>query len=174
MKKSNIVLIGMPGCGKSTCGVLLAKIALMDFVDTDLLIQQKEGVRLQNIIDKKGIEKFIEIENSVLASLNVENTIISTGGSAIYSEEGMMHLKENGIVLYIKIDLQIVIERIKDFSMRGIVIRKGDTLEDLLKERAPLYEKYADIVVNSTSADASENVEKMLSAIKEYRLSHNI
>ena len=174
MKRKNIILIGMPGCGKSTCGVLLAKIALMDFVDTDLLIQQKEGARLQSIIDTKGIEKFIEIENEVLKSVNMENAVISTGGSAIYSEEGMMHLKENGIVLFIKIDLKTVIERIKDFSMRGIVIRKGNTLEDLLIERTPYYEKYADIVVESTSADASENVEKMLDAIKKYKTAHNI
>lgn len=147
---NNITLIGMPGAGKSTVGVVLAKILNKHFVDTDLVIQKSYGETLQNMIDEEGAEGFIERENHILSHLKADDTVIATGGSAVYSDEGMRHLSELGTMVYLRGTADEISARIEDFSERGIVF-KGDcplSLGELLKQRGPLYEKYADVVVD--------------------------
>ena len=163
---NNIILIGMPGSGKSTVGVLFAKMAGLDFIDCDLLIQKQEGQRLYEIIDEVGSEKFLEIENRVDSSINVNNTVIATGGSAVYCNEAMEHLRSIGKVVYIKVPLDEIKSRIGDFSTRGIVIKNGATIDDLYAERTPLYEKYADITVECDGKDLKENAEKLMMALE--------
>ena len=163
---NNIILIGMPGSGKSTVGVLFAKMAGLDFIDCDLLIQKQEGQRLYEIIDEVGSEKFLEIENRVDSSINVNNTVIATGGSAVYCNEAMEHLRSIGKVVYIKVPLDEIKLRIGDFSTRGIVIKNGATIDDLYAERTPLYEKYADITVECDGKDLKENAEKLMMALE--------
>jgi len=153
----NIVLIGMPACGKSVTGVVLAKTLKMKFVDTDLLIQEAAGKGLQNIINEDGIEKFKELEEKVLTELDVENAVVSTGGSAIYYDGAMQHLKENGTVVYIKANLKTVKSRLRNIKTRGVAMGKGQTLDDLYKQRVPLYEKYADITVITNNKRTMED-----------------
>lgn len=143
----NIVLVGMPSCGKSTVGVLLAKNLGYKFIDTDLLIQQKQNKLLCEIISDIGPDAFLRIENEVGAAIDTENTVISTGGSMIYSEEAMTHLKENGIVIYLKIDYDTLCQRLGDYVHRGVVLKNGATLADMYAERSFLYEKYSDAFV---------------------------
>ncbi len=145
---SNIVLIGMPGCGKSTVGVVLAKNMAMDFVDSDLVIQRSEGAKLSVLLDQFGDEGFREIENRVNASLNVENSIIATGGSVIYGREAMEHLKQIGTVIYLHLSYEQIEERLGDLHARGVTIKPGQTLRDLYNERCPMYESWADITVH--------------------------
>jgi len=144
----NLILIGMPGCGKSTVGVVLAKALGMDFIDSDLMIQKAEGKRLSEIIDECGDEGFREVENRVNASLEAENSIIATGGSVIYGTEAMRHLKEIGTVIYLKLSCEAIEERLGDLHARGVTIRPGWTLRDLYNERCPMYEQWADITVD--------------------------
>ena len=146
-KKTNIVLLGMPGSGKSTVGVLLAKRRGKRFVDTDLLIQEQEGRLLSEIIKEEGIDRFIEIENRVNAAVVAENSVIAPGGSAIYGAEAMEHFKEIGEIVYLKLSYRSVARRLGDLTKRGVVFRPGQSLKELYKERCPLYEKYADYVV---------------------------
>ena len=165
---NNIILIGMPGCGKSTVGVLLAKILGFAFIDSDLLIQQAENKKLYEIIKENGAEYFKAAENRVNASIDVSNTVIATGGSVVYCEEAMAHLKSIGTVVYIKITPKQLLERINNIATRGVVIKNGETLIDLYNERAPLYEKYADIMVESSDdslIDNAQNIAKMLNNI---------
>ncbi|MBE6806136.1 MAG: shikimate kinase [Ruminococcaceae bacterium] len=166
--KNNIILIGMPGCGKSTVGVLLAKILGFAFIDSDLLIQQAENKKLYEIINENGAEYFKAAENRVNASIDVSNTVIATGGSVVYCEEAMAHLKSIGTVVYIKITPKQLLERINNIATRGVVIKNGETLIDLYNERAPLYEKYADIMVESSDdslIDNAQNIANMLNNI---------
>lgn len=144
----NVVLIGMPGSGKSTVGVLLAKAAALAFVDTDLLIQAYAGASLQSIVDSDGYEALRHVEEQVLCSLNVTGHVISTGGSAVYSERAMRHLKRNSVVVFLDISLATVRQRIGDFSLRGISKRPEQTLEELFAERRMLYTRYANLVVH--------------------------
>lgn len=163
MNKNNIVLIGMPGVGKSSVGVVLAKILGYKFVDSDLLIQEQEGKRLHEIIDEKGIDGFLEIENKVNAAIECEKCIIATGGSAVYGEEAMEHLKEIGTVLYLKVDYQSLSERLGNLRGRGVVIKEGRTLLDLYNERMPLYEKYAEVVVDEEGCNSvSDTIAKIM------------
>ncbi len=143
----NIVLIGMPGCGKSTVGVILAKVMGMEFCDTDIVIQQKEGRKLQEIIDTDGNDAFLKCEENALVSLDINGAVVATGGSAVYSDAAMKHLKENGIVVYLKVSEDEIERRLADFAARGVAIKDGMTVRDLYNERIPLYEKYADITV---------------------------
>ena len=149
----NIVLIGMPSCGKSTVGVILAKRLGYRFSDSDLLIQEREGKLLHEIIEEKGIDGFLQIENDVNKSLKVNKTIISTGGSVVYCEEAMEHLKSIGKVVYIDISYETLVRRLGDFSHRGVIIKNGSTLYDMYLERRALYEKYADITVKIADGD---------------------
>jgi len=143
----NLVLIGMPGSGKSTVGVLLAKRLGLGFVDTDLLIQEEAGRTLQAIVDQDGYEALRRIEEQVLLKLDVQHKVISTGGSAVYSARAMEHLKTNGTVVFLDIPLELVVERIGDHSMRGISRRPDQSLEALFEERFKLYSRYADLTV---------------------------
>lgn len=162
----NIVLIGMPGCGKSTIGVLLAKAMLFDFVDTDLVIQNKYGKSLCDIIDQEGLEGFKAIENEILSALKYQNCVIATGGSAVYGSKAMENLKKQGKITYLKLSPEDISARIKNITTRGVVMKKGDTINDLYAERAPLYEKYADITVDCTGLTVEECVKAVLDGTK--------
>lgn len=157
-KKTNIVLIGMPGSGKSTIGVLLAKRLRKRFLDTDLLIQEQEEKLLSEIIEKEGISRFMEIENKVNASVLTENSVIAPGGSVIYGKEAMEHLKEIAQIIYLKLSYKSIEERLGDLKERGVVIRQGQTLKALYKERCLLYEKYADIMVECDGQEIGETL----------------
>lgn len=162
----NITLIGMPGAGKSTLGVVLAKRLGYRFVDTDLLLQEGTGMLLSDLIERRGIEGFIEEENKLLAGLRCSHHVIATGGSAVYSERGMENLKKLGRVVFIDIDMTELPKRLHtDLFTRGVVIRSGSTLQDLYDERRPLYQKYADITVNTVGLSTLEAVELLSDAI---------
>ncbi len=143
----NIILIGMPGCGKSTVGVVLAKALGMDFVDTDLIIQRSRNMRLHQIIEQLGDEGFRVLENEVLSSIDTDNHVIATGGSAIYGTGAMEHLRAIGTVVYIRLEYEQVEERLGDLHARGVSMKPGQTLRDLYDERTPLYEKWADVTI---------------------------
>lgn len=157
----NIVLIGMPGAGKSTIGVVLAKIFGYQFVDSDLLIQRQEGKVLHQLINEHGIDGFLAIENQVNRDMDVEESVISTGGSAVYGAEAMEALKRNGIIVYIQLSFENLKSRLGDLNQRGVVLKSGYTLQDLYDERCPLYEKYADIIVNVDGLTIEGAIEKM-------------
>ena len=165
--KKNIVLIGMPGAGKSTVGVVLAKRIGYGFVDSDLVIQDKYGKLLHELIEEHGVQGFWEIENQVNASLTAEESVIATGGSAIYGEEAMRHLGETGHIVYLKLPYEEVEMRLGDLNERGVTLQPGQTLRDLYEERAPLYEKYGEIVINCSDKPlrliTAEIAEKCLS-----------
>ena len=161
----NVVLIGMPGCGKSTIGVLLAKLVGFSFVDTDLLIQQHENKKLYKIIEEDGIDYFKEIENKINAKLEVTKTVIATGGSVVYGKQAMEHLKKIGKVIYLKVDYDELLKRIDNFSTRGIVIENGKTFRDLYNERTILYEQYADIIIECNKEDISKNAKHIASKL---------
>lgn len=165
LKMVNITLIGMPGAGKSTIGVLLAKSLLMDFVDTDLLIQQKYSSSLCDIINKKGIEEFLKIENDVICSRSFSNCVIATGGSAVYGEEAMEKLKAAGKVIYLKLSPEELEKRINNIHTRGIAMKEGTTIAALYGERAPLYEKYADITIECSGMTPEECVDTISSVL---------
>lgn len=147
MDKKNIILIGMPGSGKSTCGVVAAKMMLKNFFDTDLLLQSIEGKKLQDIINTNGNQYFENAEENAILSLNLEGTVIATGGSVIYSEKAMRHLKSMGKVIYLHLSYDAMCDRIKNLETRGVLIKDGETLRDMYDERLPLYEKYADVTL---------------------------
>ena len=146
--KKNIVLIGMPGVGKSTVGVILAKVMGYQFLDADLLIQEQEGKLLREIIAEAGADGFIEVENRVNASIDCSKTIIATGGSVVYGQEAMEHLKSIGTVVYLEVPFSVLERRLSDIKGRGVVLNDGQTLYDLYMERIPLYEQYADVSVS--------------------------
>ncbi len=162
---NNITLIGMPGVGKSTLGVVLAKILGFQFLDSDLLIQKQEGRRLSRIIEEEGIEGFKKIENRVNASIEVQDTVIATGGSVVYCEEAMQHLKSVGKVVYLKLSYKSLKKRLGNLKGRGVVLKEGQTLFDLYEERIPLYEKYADIVVDEEGRSLEEGIQAVLEAL---------
>ena len=158
----NIVLIGMPGAGKSTVGVLLAKSMLMDFCDTDLLIQKKYSKSLCEIINEDGIDAFIKKEDELVSQVEFENTVIATGGSVVYGENAMKNLKRNSLVVYLKVRPEELYARINNIHTRGIAMKEGTTLDDLYNERAPLYEKYADKIIECENLTPEECVELIM------------
>lgn len=161
MNKSNIILIGMPGCGKSTVGVVLAKNMGLRFLDSDICIQEQENCLLHEIIAREGMDGFLAIENRVNASLQVEKHVIATGGSAIYGVEAMEHLSEIGTIVYLKLPYEEIKERLGDLVKRGVTFREGQTLLDLYEERVPLYEKYADLIVDCDGKPIREIVHEI-------------
>lgn len=171
--KNNIVLIGMPGCGKSTIGVVLAKVLGYRFLDADLLIQEQEGRRLSQIIEEEGIQGFDRIENQVNASIRAERTIIATGGSVVYGREAMEHLGTIGTILYIKLPYEEIQKRLGDLNERGITIKDGQTLLDLYRERVPLYEKYAHLTVETDGLELRDSVKRIKEKLEEQVLLSN-
>ena len=163
----SIILIGMPSCGKSTLGVLLAKRLGYRFIDSDLLIQEREGKLLHEIIDECGVEGFIKIENEVNCSITDERAVVSTGGSAIYGEEAMAHFATLGKIVYLKISLETMLSRLGDYVHRGVVIRNGKTLEDMFAERSGLYERYADLTISVENGEISTSLATILEHISE-------
>ncbi|MDP1521436.1 shikimate kinase [Porticoccus litoralis] len=154
--KDNIVLIGMPGTGKSTVGILLAKALGKDFVDSDILIQVREGKTLQQIMDENDYLHLRDIEESVLTSIDGHHLVIATGGSAVYSEAAMNHLRHHGIIIYLDTPLPELRQRITDYDTRGIARRPNQSFEELYAERTALYRRYADITVSTGNASAEE------------------
>ncbi len=217
MNKDNVILIGMPGCGKSTIGVVLAKTMGYDFLDSDIVIQKvknatleqlieehgtdgfneienevnsnldihktvlatggsvvygKEAMNhlLEQLIEEHGTDGFNEIENEVNSNLDIHKTVLATGGSVVYGKEAMNHLKEIGTIVFIKLDCDEIASRLGDFKKRGISIKEGQTLLDLFNERKPLYEKYADVVVDTTGLDIKGAMAKIKASVeKEYK-----
>ena len=161
----NIVLIGMPAVGKSKIGVLLAKTLILSFTDTDLLIQEKYKKSLCDIINDNGTKAFLNIEEDVILNSDFHNSVIATGGSAVYGENAMKKLKVSGKVIYLDLSLEEIRKRIGDIKSRGVVLTKGTTLEDIFNDRKALYEKYADIKIDCNNLTAEECVEKIISVL---------
>ncbi len=156
LEKNNIILIGMPGAGKSTVGVVLAKRLGFQFYDTDLIIQAREHKRLQQIIDSKGIDYFRYTEEQVISNLQLECCVIATGGSVVYYEKGLKALANTGHLVYLQVDLPELEQRIADMGQRGLVMGKGQTFEHLYNERTPLYQKYADLTIPCQGCNAEQ------------------
>ena len=167
-ERSNIVLIGMPGAGKSTLGIVLAKILNYNFIDADLVIQNQCDKTLQKLIDACGPEGFIEVENEILSDLSADNTIIATGGSAVYSDQAMRHLAEIGRIVYLQISYDELVKRLSDLQERGVVLKGGIgmSLRELYDERKPLYEQYAQITVNVDDLSITAAARKVADALK--------
>lgn len=157
----SVILIGMPSCGKSTLGVLLAKKLGYRFIDSDLVIQEREGMLLHDIIEQKGKDAFLEIENAVNSSITDRGAVISTGGSAVYGSEAMEHLRTLGKMVYLYISYETMVKRLGDYVHRGVVLPEGYTLEDMYSERSKLYEAYADLTVDVEKGDISDCLEQI-------------
>lgn len=168
--KSNIVLIGMPGSGKSTIGVVLAKLLCYQFVDMDLIIQEQEKRLLREIIADAGNKGFMEIENRINSSLQTEHTVIAPGGSIIYCQEAMEHYHRIGTIVYLQLEYSVLKQRLGDLKARGVVLEDGYTLQDLYNERTPLYEKHADLIINEGEMDLISTVEAIKSELEQKKL----
>lgn len=164
--KKNVVLIGMPGAGKSTIGVILAKVLGKDFIDADLVIQKEEGLLLHQIIRRDGPDGFLAIEERVNAGLNPEQAVIATGGSVVYGPKAMAHLGEIGVIVYLRLSYPEMDKRLHDVRGRGVVLRDGQTLRDLYEERTALYERYAQVVIEEDGLSVEETLEKTLQALE--------
>ena len=162
--KNNIILIGMPTSGKSTIGVILAKILGYRFIDADIVIQEKEGRKLSRIIAEDGVDGFIDIENRINSEINAEKTVIATGGSVVYGKEAMEHYKEIGTVVYLKVSFETLKKRLHHAKQRGVVMKDGQTLKSLYEERKALYEQYADITVD----EGRDSLEKVIEKVSGY------
>jgi shikimate kinase len=165
MQTNTVVLIGMPGAGKSTLGILLAKELGLDFIDTDVSIQVREGKTLQHISDEKGYLALRDIEEQVLLTENITGKVVSTGGSAVYSDAGMAHLKQDSVVVFLDVPLAELEQRISNFSTRGIARRPDQSFDDLFDERSTLYQRYADIRLDCSSLSVDEVLQKTLAAL---------
>ena len=163
----NIVLIGMPGAGKSTMGVILAKILRRIYIDTDIVIQEQAGRLLQEILDSEGIRAFLVIEEQAILSLRCSNAVIATGGSVVFSKPAMEHLRADGIVIYLKVSYEEMERRLKNITTRGIVLKKGEDLHEMYNERVPLYEKYADITVDCSGGHFEDCIETVIGELKD-------
>ena len=165
---TNIVLIGMPGCGKSTVGVLLAKAVGKAFIDTDVVLQAKEGRKLQAMINDIGIEAFLRKEQDAILSLQCSDTVIATGGSVIYGNDAMKHLHNNGIVVYIRLPYSVIERRLSNLATRGVTLRDGQTLLDLYNERIPLYEASADVICDASGYEIEQTVSRIMELVNAY------
>jgi shikimate kinase len=161
----NIILIGMPGAGKSTIGVILAKVLGFRFIDSDLLIQEQEGCLLKDIIAAKGLEEFQIIENQVNRDIIADHCVIATGGSVVYCSEAMEHFEKTGVVVYIRLSKETIESRLDNIRQRGVIFREGQTLQSLYEERCPLYEKYAQCSVDGEGLEMEELMEKIRNAV---------
>lgn len=166
-KDRNITLVGMPASGKSTVGVLLAKRLGFSFVDVDIVIQEREKRLLKEIIAQEGLDGFLDVENRVNASLDVDRSVIAPGGSVIYGKEAMEHLREISTIVYLKLSYEDVKKRLGNLVDRGVVLKDGMTLLDLYNERVPYYERYADITVDETGQTVGETVDYLRDLIEK-------
>lgn len=166
MQRDNIVLIGMPGAGKSTMGVVLAKVLGYQFVDADLLIQQEEKKLLKDIIKEEGLDGFLKIEETINQNIETARTVIATGGSVIYGTKAMEHLQEIGLVVYLQLSYDKISSRLGNIKQRGVALKKGQSLKDLYLERCPLYESYAHITINCENLDIEGVVEAIVEGTK--------
>ena len=162
----NIILIGMPGCGKSTMGVLLAKTLGYEFVDTALIIQKNTGRLLHKIVEEDGKEAFLDIEKDAILTLSTDGAVIATGGSAVLRADAMEHLRKNGIVVYLSLPYMAVSKRIRNIKTRGIAFGEGETLRDIYNQRLPYYEKYADITLRCDFGTVEKNVTKLVDILR--------
>lgn len=167
--KNNLIFIGMPASGKSTIGVVTAKRLGYQFIDTDLLIQEKEGKLLWEIIEEKGSEGFLKIEDEINASVQVERAVIAPGGSVVYCENAMKHFKNIGTVVYLHVPYTEIEARIQNARSRGVVLKEGQTLRDLYEERCRLFERYADIRINEDGLSMGETVARVLAVLGNIR-----
>lgn len=165
----NIILIGMPGSGKSTVGVVLAKALGLRFLDVDLLIQEREGALLQELIDSRGVERFLDLERDAILSLDCRGTVVAPGGSCVCREESIAHMRGLGTVVYLQLSLEDVTKRIRNLSSRGIALQPGQTLADVYQYRAPLYERCAHITVPIRGQGLAETVETVKEAYNNKR-----
>ncbi len=164
----NVTLIGMPGSGKSTVGVLLAKFLGYGFLDVDLVIQQQQGALLQDILDRRGVAAFLDAEEAAVLGLQCDDTVIAPGGSAVCRERSALHLKELGPVVYLHVELEELQRRIQNMSTRGIAMEPGQTLADVMAYRAPLYDKYADITVDCPAGQSlAQTAQVVLERLRE-------
>lgn len=157
----NIILIGMPGVGKSTVGVVLAKKLGYNFLDSDLLIQEKYKKLLHEIIEERGIEGFWQVENEVNASIKTDNTVIATGGSVIYGKDAMVHLSQLGTIVYLKLSCEELAVRLGDLNDRGVTLKEGQDLKGLYAERIPYYERYAELTIDCEDKMIRDIVEEI-------------
>ncbi|MEE8886825.1 MAG: shikimate kinase [Eubacteriales bacterium] len=167
MKKTNIILIGMPGAGKSTVGVVLAKKLGYRFIDSDIVIQERTGKRLSEIIAEEGTAGFLKTEDRINSEINEERCVIATGGSAVHGANAMRHLRENGVMVYLSVSYEDLVRRLGDLTDRGVALREGQTLRDLYEERRPLYEKYADITIPEEDFSIPETVREICRELGE-------
>ena len=168
MAKTNVVLIGMPGAGKSTVGVVLAKKLGYRFIDSDILIQEKEGRKLSEIIRDEGTDGFLAIEDRVNSEIGTDRCVVATGGSAVYGEAAMRNLKSIGVAVYLWESCENLQKRLGNLKDRGVALKDGQTLEDLYRERCPLYEKYADITIRETSFDIADTVNEICAQLEQF------
>lgn len=164
--KENIVLIGMPGVGKSTIGVILAKELGFQFVDSDLLIQKQEKRLLRQIIEEEGIDGFIRIENQVNCSIAPQGAVVATGGSVVYGREAMEHFKKTGKIIYLKLSYEGLKKRLGNLHGRGVIVREGQTLLDIYRERISLYEQYADLIIDEENKDIEATLQTIVDNLK--------
>ena len=167
-QETNIVLIGMPGVGKSTVGVLLAKFTSRDFIDTDVYIQTKEGRSLQDIIDRDGLASFCQLEERHVTLISCKACVIATGGSVVYSSAAMKYLGSSGIIIHLDLDFPSLEKRLTNLSSRGVVMAPGQTLAQLFKERQPLYKKYADLIIDCAGRTHEEVVAEILRGLSSF------
>jgi shikimate kinase len=168
MPKTNLVLIGMPGAGKSTVGVVLAKRLGFDFLDTDVLIQARQGRRLQEIIDSEGLLAFRHVEEAALISLLCQRTVIATGGSAVYSDAGMAALQAGGTIVFLDTPLEDLMLRICDMDTRGMVIDPGETFPDLHARRLPLYRRWAELIIDGRGKSVEELANEIAARLRNH------